>query len=106
MFAGSSREKLRKSCLPTSATAARRMRAAYETEKTTLRLVDAYARMEARQGRRDEALRAYRAFDEALPRHPLIVDAMRRVEADQPIEPLVRSAVAELAPLARFVCVA
>jgi tetratricopeptide (TPR) repeat protein len=74
--------------------AARRMRAAYETEKTTLRLVDAYARMEAKQGRSDEALRAYRAFDEALPRHPLIVDAMRRVEANQPLEPLVRSAVA------------
>jgi tetratricopeptide (TPR) repeat protein len=74
--------------------AARRMRAAYEQEKNTLRLVDAFARMEARQGRRDSALAAYRAFDDLLPRHPVIVDAITRIEANQPLEPLVRSAIA------------
>jgi tetratricopeptide (TPR) repeat protein len=74
--------------------AARRMRAAYESERSTLRLVDAYARMEARQGRREEALRAYRAFEEALPRHPIVTDAMRRISAGEQIEPLVRSPVA------------
>jgi tetratricopeptide (TPR) repeat protein len=74
--------------------AARRMRAAYESERSTLRLVDAFARMEARQGRREEALRAYRAFEEALPRHPLVVDAMRRIEAGEQLEPLVRTSIA------------
>jgi len=74
--------------------AARRMRAAYEAERATLRLVDAFARMEARQGRREEALRAYRAFEEALPRHPVVVEAMRRIEAGEQLEPLVRSPIA------------
>ncbi|MDB5571891.1 MAG: Tetratricopeptide 2 repeat protein [Hyphomicrobiales bacterium] len=74
--------------------AAKRMQAAYAAERTTLRLVDAYARMEARQGRKDEALKAYRAFDEALPRHPVVVDAMRRIEANEPLEPLIRTAIA------------
>ncbi len=74
--------------------AARRMQAAYSAERNTLRLVDAYARMEARQGRKDEALKAYRAFDEALPRHPVVVDAMRRIEANEPLEPLIRNAIA------------
>ncbi|HEY8578818.1 MAG TPA: tetratricopeptide repeat protein, partial [Beijerinckiaceae bacterium] len=73
--------------------AARRMRAAYAAERGTLRLVDAYARLEARQGRRESAVEAYRAFEESLPRHPVVVDAMKRLESNQPFEPVVKNAV-------------
>ena len=49
-------------------------------------------RLEARQGRPQEALKILRAFDEALPRHPVIVDAMERLERGQSLEPLVSNA--------------
>ncbi|MBX9758533.1 MAG: tetratricopeptide repeat protein [Beijerinckiaceae bacterium] len=72
--------------------ASRRMRSAYSADKNTLRLAEAYARLESRQGRPQEALAILRAFDEALPRHPLIVDAMERLEKGQTLEPLVSNA--------------
>ncbi len=67
----------------------RRIRAAYEAERNTLRLVDAFARNEARRGRRDAALAAYEAFDGVVPRHPIVRDAMARLRSDRPLEPLV-----------------
>ncbi|MDH7797033.1 MULTISPECIES: tetratricopeptide repeat protein [unclassified Beijerinckia] len=72
--------------------AARRMKAAYDAESGTLRLVDAYARIESKQGRNDEALRAYRAFDEQLPRHPVIVQAMQQIAAGKPLDSVVANA--------------
>ena len=72
--------------------ASRRMRAAYMADKNTLRLAEAYARLQSRQGRPQEALNILRAFDEALPRHPVIVDAMERLEKGQTLEPLVNNA--------------
>lgn len=72
--------------------AARRMKAAYDAESGTLRLVDAYARIESKQGRNDEALRAYRAFDEQLPRHPVIVQAMQQIAAGKPLDSVVPNA--------------
>jgi tetratricopeptide (TPR) repeat protein len=67
----------------------RRLRAAYEAERNTLRLVDAFARHEARRGRRDAALAAYEAFDQVAPRHPLVRDAVARLRADRPLDPIV-----------------
>ena len=72
--------------------ASRRMRAAYLADKNTLRLAEAFARLESRQGRPQEALKILRTFDEALPRHPVIVDAMQRLEKGQTLEPLVSNA--------------
>jgi len=72
--------------------AARRMKAAYDVENGTLRLVDAYARIESKQGRKDEALRAYRAFDEQLPRHPVIAQAMQQINAGKTLDSVVSNA--------------
>lgn len=73
--------------------AQRRMRAAYAADKNTLRLAEAYARLESRQGRQKEALQILREFDKALPRHPVIVDAIERLEKGQVLAPLVDNAL-------------
>ena len=52
--------------------AGKRLKAAYEGEKTSLRVVDAYGRFLARQGQREEAKQVYLAFDRLLPRHPIV----------------------------------
>jgi tetratricopeptide (TPR) repeat protein len=72
--------------------ATKRFQAAYNGEKSTLRLVDAYARFQDRRGRRDEAIRAYEAFDQILPRHPLVTSALAELRAGKPLEPLIRTA--------------
>ena len=72
--------------------ATKRFQAAYNGEKSTLRLVDAYARFQDRHGRRDEAIRAYEAFDQILPRHPLVTAALADLRAGKPLEPLIRTA--------------
>ncbi|MFN3889084.1 MAG: tetratricopeptide repeat protein [Beijerinckiaceae bacterium] len=73
--------------------ALRRMRAAYGADRNTLRLAEAYARLESRQGRNKEALQILREFDKALPRHPVIVDAIERLEKGRTLDPLVENAV-------------
>lgn len=70
----------------------RRLKAAYEAERNTLRIVDAYGRLESRRGRREEALATYTSFDAVLPRHPLIRDAMDQLGAGKPLAPLIGSA--------------
>ena len=57
--------------------ATKRYKTAYAEDKTILRLVDAYARFEARHGAKAEAMRALGGLREVLPHHPLI-------EADWP----------------------
>jgi tetratricopeptide (TPR) repeat protein len=74
------------------AEAERRLKAAYEAERSTLRIVDAYARFESRRGRRDAALAAYTAFEALLPRHPLVRDAVEQLQAGKTLAPLVSSA--------------
>ena len=73
--------------------AQRRMRAAYSADKNTLRLAEAYARLESRQGRPKEALQVLKEFDKALPRHPVIADAIERLEKGQVLAPLVDNAL-------------
>jgi tetratricopeptide (TPR) repeat protein len=73
--------------------ASQRMRAAYNADKNTLRLAEAYARLESRQGRPKEALTLLREFDKALPRHPVITDAIARLERGQTLESLVNNAL-------------
>ncbi|CAA9304611.1 MAG: FOG: TPR repeat, partial [uncultured Microvirga sp.] len=74
------------------AEADRRLKAAYEAERNTLRIVDAYGRLESRRGRREEALATYTTFDQVLPRHPLIRDAMDQLGAKKALAPLIGSA--------------
>lgn len=72
--------------------ALRRMKAAYSADKNTLRLVDAYARFMARRGDRNEAVRAYEAFDQILPNHPTIAAALASIKAGKAVDPLVANA--------------
>jgi tetratricopeptide (TPR) repeat protein len=75
-----------------TAEAERRLKAAYDAERTTLRIVDAYGRYESRRGRKDSALAAYTAFEGLLPRHPLVRDAVDQLRAGKTLGPLVTSA--------------
>ncbi len=73
--------------------AATRMKAAYDAERTTLRMVDAYARFTYTRGSdKEAALAAYEAFDRLSPRHPLVRDAIDAIKADRPLPPVVNNA--------------
>ncbi len=66
-------------------------KAAYAGDKNTLRLVDAYARFMSGQGDRDEAIRAYDAFDQILPDHPIVKAALADLKAGKALAPVVRT---------------
>ena len=72
--------------------ATKRFKTAYAEDHTILRLVDAYARFEARHGAKDEALRALDAFGQVLPHHPQIEALEADIAAGRPIAPLVKTA--------------
>nr|WP_246505363.1 tetratricopeptide repeat protein [Microvirga antarctica] len=72
--------------------AEKRFKAAYEGERNTLQVVDAYGRFLAKRGRRDEALAIYTTFDQALPRHPVVRSAIETLKAGKPLAPLVTTA--------------
>ncbi|HWG04512.1 MAG TPA: tetratricopeptide repeat protein, partial [Beijerinckiaceae bacterium] len=72
--------------------AGKRLKAAYAAEKSTLRVVDAYARFIDRQGDTDGAKKAYLDFNALLPNHPLVVAAIADIDAGRKLEPLVKSA--------------
>ncbi|SIQ06589.1 MAG: tetratricopeptide repeat protein [Bosea sp. (in: a-proteobacteria)] len=61
------------------AEAEKRLKAAYDAEKTTLRLVDLWARLQARQGDFAGAATTYADFDRLLPNHPIIREGMALV---------------------------
>ncbi len=72
--------------------ATRRFKTAYAEDHTILRLVDAYARFEARHGAKDEALRALDGFGQVLPHHPQIEALSADIRDNKSIQPLVKSA--------------
>ncbi|NEU12021.1 tetratricopeptide repeat protein [Methylobacterium sp. BTF04] len=74
------------------AEAERRLKAAYEADHNTLRIVDAYARFEAQQGRTDLAIQAYTDFDKLLPRHPIVRDALTKLKEGKPLSRLINTA--------------
>lgn len=78
--------------LGNGAEASKRLKSAYDGEKTSLRVVDAYGRHLARRGEREEARKVYEAFDRLLPRHPIVRAALSALDANKPLEPLVRNA--------------
>nr|WP_324617339.1 tetratricopeptide repeat protein [Microvirga alba] len=69
--------------------AEKRFKAAYEGERNTLQVVDAYARFLAKRGRRDEALALYKSFDEVVPRHPVVRAAMATLNQGKPLLPAI-----------------
>lgn len=74
--------------------AGRRLERAYKADSTALRVVEAYGSWLSREGRKDEALKAYQTFDKALPNHPLVVQAIGDIEAGRKLPPLAQSAQA------------
>jgi tetratricopeptide (TPR) repeat protein len=72
--------------------AAKRLKAAYDGEKNTLRLADAYARFLARHGDRDGAKAVYEEFAHALPHHPLVDGALAELAAGHQLDPIIHNA--------------
>ena len=72
--------------------ALKRLERAYKIDPSVLRIAQAYGSQLSRLGNRDEALKVFKALDEALPRHPLVLEAIRDIEAGRRIAPLVDSA--------------
>ena len=72
--------------------AQRRLKAAYDADKNTLRLADAYARFLARHNDIDGAKKVYADFDRLIPHHPLIVSALADLAAGRPLAPVIRNA--------------
>ena len=72
--------------------ALKRLERAYKYDATVLRVAQAYGSQLSRLGNRDEALKVFKALNEALPRHPLVTHAIRDLEAGRRVAPLVDSA--------------
>lgn len=63
-----------------------RLRTAYDTNPLSLRNADFFARVLAKVGKKDEALIIYRDLQKAMPRQPVVADAIRRLEANEPLQ--------------------
>jgi tetratricopeptide (TPR) repeat protein len=68
--------------------ALKRLERAYKQDATVLRVAQAYGSQLSRAGNREEALKVFKALDEALPRHPLVVEALREIEAGRRVAAL------------------
>jgi len=69
--------------------AAKRFERAYKVDPTALRVTQAYGSLLSRQGSKDEALKVFATFDEALPRHPLITEAIGEIKAGKKLPILI-----------------
>jgi tetratricopeptide (TPR) repeat protein len=71
--------------------AGKRYERVYKIDPSQLRVVQGYGGYLARQGSKDEALKVYKAFDELLPRHPLITEAINDINSGKRIPLLAES---------------
>ena len=69
--------------------AQRRLKAAYDADKNTLRLADAYARSLAHHGDVEGAKKIYEDFSRLIPNHPVIVAALADLSAGKPLAPVI-----------------
>ncbi len=69
--------------------AAKRYERAYKLDPTALRVVQSYGSFLSRQGSTADALKVFAGFDEALPRHPLIVEATSELKAGKKLPLMV-----------------
>jgi tetratricopeptide (TPR) repeat protein len=72
-----------------NAEALKQIEAAYKADQGAIRVVDAYARILAANGKKDEALEILGEFERLLPRHPLLMETRAVVESGDPIPPMV-----------------
>lgn len=73
------------------AEAGRRLKMAHESEIYTIRVADAFARFEARAGRRQEAERIYAQLSERNRNQPFVAAAMRKLADGGVPDPLVQT---------------
>src|SRR5262249_54316709 len=69
--------------------AAKRFERSYKLDPKALRVVQSYASFLSRQGNTVDALKVLAAFDEVLPRHPLIVEATNELKAGKKLPLMV-----------------
>lgn len=74
--------------------AQKRLERAYKLDASALRVVQAYGSLLSRQGSNDEALKVFETFDKALPRHPLVLDAIARIKRGEKLAPVIDNAQA------------
>jgi tetratricopeptide (TPR) repeat protein len=71
--------------------AGRRLERAHQLDMTGLRIVEAYGSYLSRNSNKDDALKVFKAFDETLPRHPVITEAITDLNAGKKLPLLVDS---------------
>ena len=71
--------------------AGKRLEHAHQLDPTALRVVQAYGSYLSRNGNKADALKDYKAFDEVLPHHPLITEAMADLNAGKKLPPMIDS---------------
>jgi tetratricopeptide (TPR) repeat protein len=71
--------------------AAKRFERSYKLDPTALRVVQSYGSFLSRQGNTSEALKVFAAFDEALPRHPLIVEETAELKAGKKLPLMIET---------------
>jgi tetratricopeptide (TPR) repeat protein len=74
--------------------AAKRFERCYKRDPTALRVVQSYGSFLSRQGNTADAMKVFAAFDEAMPRHPLIVEATNELKAGKKLPLMVDTAQA------------
>jgi len=82
-----------------SAEAVEAINRAYKTDTTALRVVDGYARIMARAGKRDEAIRALVAFGGEEPLHPVVRDLLDEIRSSKALPPTAATTEAGVAEL-------
>jgi len=65
--------------------AGKRFERTYQLNASSLRLVEAYGSWLSRNGSKEEAVKVFTTFDNTLPKHPLIMQAMNRIKVDASI---------------------
>ena len=74
--------------------AAKHYERAYKLDPTALRVTQSYGSFLSRQGNNAEALKVFAAFEETLPRHPLVVEAVNEIKAGKKLPPMIDNAQA------------
>jgi tetratricopeptide (TPR) repeat protein len=73
------------------AEAQRRLKSAYDSDKSALRFADGYAQILAAHGDRDGAVKVYEDFAALAPNHPIAEHALADLRAGRTPQPLVNS---------------
>ncbi len=71
--------------------AGKRYERSYKLDPTALRVVQSYGSFLSRQGGNADALKVFATFDEALPRHPLVVEATAELKAGKKLPLMVET---------------